>query len=374
MTAEADPSIRPRRVPGRAIEPPPGCGRGDHLWFGSELHALGTTLFVQAPIGAPHDDSEDRPAICVAEMDGGAPDWRSTVELPFDEMGRSRFFSIAAHGDHLAVSYRGNEGCEGVHLHRRIDDAWPAVGHVEPPEGRSQTDFGEPLVFAGDLLITGSLPGVELPHSALRAYRHVGDELREVGGLPVPPGATSFGGHLAASPSGQWLAAVTTHGERELAVELYARRDDAYGHVQTLFSAGEIRSLAVSDDHLAFGVLAREGADGGGWVQTYRLDGGAWREDRRLSPPDGGDPYPPGFSVAIHGHRLAISQPLANTIFVVDLGSDADTTWCQLAPTPDPGSRAFTGGSLAWVGNTLFASSRARRFYAFDTEGCFDEP
>ena len=251
---------------------------GDSPWADSD-HGTSVSLDGDSLIvGSPRDPEGGAAFVYLREPEG----WRlqarlSPPEAGETDFGSSRFGEAVAIDGSLAVVGRpkselAGRGSGSVHVYRRSGEDWTEVALLVPPDHAAHDRFGSAVALDGERIAVGAL---------------------EDSGRSSDVAGTGAVHVFEPDGGGGWAHAARL-------VPASAEPGDHVGH-----------SLSLSGDRLLVGAAVEPTF----WTDranatTFRLDGSAWVEEQRLSPPIPEEFSLFGWSVALHGDLALVGAPL----------------------------------------------------------------
>ena len=287
----------------RLLPDPPQPGSG----FGNAVAIDGNTAAVGARYEFNPGSGNGSGAVYIYAQVNGT--WRLQARLaasdsaPFDLFG----YSVALHGDMLAVGARAADGFDGernsgaVYLYQWVGNEWYLQARLSPDDLKAEDHFGQALAFDGQYLFA-SAPGRDHPESPnsgmVYAYHLQGDEWIIAAELTAAaPQAESQlgsilsleGGTLVAMASqeyqgGEMPPYAPMYGGEFGAAHVFELQDGKWGWQNRILPPSEEQyGLQLKGLDLAGERLAISGVGQGG---TYRYEkvNGEWVQLPTLTP------------------------------------------------------------------------------------------
>lgn len=229
------------------------------------------------------------------------------LAVPGFELGSSQIRALALDGDRLAVTMGSVDRPGMVHVYERGPGGWAETSAIEG--GRHDTNFGDALALAGELL-------------AVADPREDSGALRYTGAV-----------HVYEHHEGLW-------SESTRLVPAFVRATEGFG-----------AALDFDGDRLAVGATLFADLPRRAYV-FERTDAG-WRESRLAAPAGVSSEF--GRSLDLHGDRLLISDPSFlhgfGGAWIYDFDGVAWSRSAALAPRPDEHGRFGAAVALGGDGD-----------------------
>jgi hypothetical protein len=280
---------------------------------------------------------------------------------PWDEFGSD----ITLDGERGAIACPGQER---VYLLWSAHGACVVTGFIESPPEFEGTRFGSSVAMHNDLLVIGAQldDTAGLDAGAAHVYRWDGASWNHEAHLVPSQGGSFVWAGRSVAVNGTRVAFganLESAGEVPAAGAVYVFQDTAAGWMleQRLThpdpGAGDYLGydIAMDDQRLVAGAILANGPDDQedvGAVVTWSLSPEGIAFESTIAPPDdiGGEF---GFSVALHGDRLAIgaifnglSGPVAGSVYRMEW-LDGTWTWLGSSYPPPPQDGSQMGFSVA---------------------------
>ena len=286
--------------------------RGDQ--FGWSIDISGHTIIVGAPINSENNLIEHGSAyIFTLKREGNKDNWEEKAVLDPKEDGRRNDnfgYAVAIDGDYAAIGSPGiNSSTGAVYIYRRSGGVWKQLQKIETADGKKRDNFGYSVDIFGEHLIVGAYLDDSKAGSAYIFNRN-GDTWRQQAKLTGNDTAKgdNFGDAVAfaGNEDGVDFAIVgapnnTHNGKKSGAAYIFvhdggrwteetklvpadAQTSDFIGDAVSISGHGGIKRYAlVGAPHLdlAQDVEVRSSA-----AYIFSSDGGAWREEAKLTAKD----------------------------------------------------------------------------------------
>lgn len=241
-------------------------------YFGAECLLQGNLLFVAA-LRADVDGRTDQGAVYVFEQQGGGWQQVQKITAPDGAAGDNFGSALAIFGTTLAVGAAAadNGGVTdrgAVYLYEAENYTWVHRAKLEPPDVLAGLRLGDELALNGDRLLIGA------PSYRVNGQRNQGAAL------------------IYRRSGGQWLFEVKLTAADGEAGERFGSGVSLLGD-----------TAAVGADHDAPRGISDQGS-----VYVYRLQGGSWALQTKVTADDGGEDSYYGYAVLLHGDELLVGS------------------------------------------------------------------
>ena len=286
--------------------------RGDQ--FGWSIDISGHTIIVGAPINSENNLIEHGSAyIFTLKREGNKDNWEEKAVLDPKEDGRRNDnfgYAVAIDGDYAAIGSPGiNSSTGAVYIYRRSGGAWKQQQKIEAADGKKRDNFGHSVDIFGEHLIVSAYLDDSKAGSAYIFIRN-GDRWRQQAKLTGNDTAKgdNFGEAVAfaGNENGVDFAIVgapnnTHNGKKSGAAYIFvhdggnwteetklvsadAQTSDFIGDAVSISGHRGIKRYAlVGAPHLD---LAQDVEGRSSAAYIFSSDGGAWREEAKLTAKD----------------------------------------------------------------------------------------
>ena len=286
--------------------------RGDQ--FGWSIDISGHTIIVGAPINSENNLIEHGSAyIFTLKREGNKDNWEEKAVLDPKEDGRRNDnfgYAVAIDGDYAAIGSPGiNSSTGAVYIYRRSGGVWKQLQKIETADGKKRDNFGYSVDMLGEHLIVGAYLDDSKAGSAYIFNRN-GDTWRQQAKLTGNDTAKgdNFGEAVAfaGNENGVDFAIVgapnnTHNGKKSGAAYIFvhdggnwteetklvsadAQTSDFIGDAVSISGHRGIKRYAlVGAPHLD---LAQDVEGRSSAAYIFSSDGGAWREEAKLTAKD----------------------------------------------------------------------------------------
>ncbi len=283
-----------------------------------------------AAFGAPYDDEAGYDAGAVYVFQASPGGWNMQEKITAADASGDEMFgaTVAIDGDYIVVGAPDDDDSGpysgSAYIFKRSGGGWAQQAKLVAADASSGDEFGSAVALDGEYAVIGACYADD-DLGAVYVFRREGENWVQQAKLTPSDGEPGDEFGTAVAVSGDYIFVGAPYSGDDYSGAVYVFRRDGAGWYETAKLKGSDTayddefggSLSADGDTLVVGAEYNStSAYYGGAAYVFRRDGGQWREEARLSPPDAAEYDYIAGSVAVYGRYVAVEAYMRDSVYL----------------------------------------------------------